>query len=563
MVVLWIAGVAVSFGQILIATVAIRRMRRHSQVSPDRELAQSLAGSLGISEAVDILETRAAMPMTAGIFRPTIFLPCEARLWSLERRRVVLLHELAHVRRGDAATHLLARAALALHWWNPLAWTAWRRFIRERERAADDLVLGSGTVPADYAGHLLEIARNLQPAIATSAAALSMARRSELEGRLVAILDARVPRTQQGRAAAALAAALAIALVAPLASVRAESQTPQKPQLNAAAVTPNPEPPERRAARADLEAKSIDAQAALVKTEALYGRQSGQYVTALVELGDLKFKLGKISDANDYYTQSLATGDRPENFPALIALGRQNLLGTKVFKAGEADPTAQFTVANAESYFERARNAAQKGDDTGTAMTWLAWMHENRPAAGTDNLGQHPASSGEAVSDAAEAETFYRGALAVEDSDSDARAFTLDLFARFLKANHRDTEASAMQSQAAPIHIAHANALSSASTAAQVFKVGNGITAPMLLYRVEPSYSEQARALKVAGRVTLSVTVDTDGLAKNIQVTQALGYGLDEQAVEAVMEWKFKPATNQAGLPVPIRAQIQVNFRLL
>ena len=72
--------------------------------------------------------------------------------------------------------------ALALHWWNPLAWTAWREFLKERERATDDLVLGAGTVATDYASHLLEIARTMQARPASAAAGVAMARRSQLEG---------------------------------------------------------------------------------------------------------------------------------------------------------------------------------------------------------------------------------------------------------------------------------------------------------------------------------------------------------------------------------------------
>ena len=141
------------------------------------------------------------MPMTFGVFRPTVLLPAGASEWSPERLRVVLLHELAHVRRGDVAMHLLARTALALYWWNPLAWFAWREFLKERERATDDLVLHAGARASDYAGHLLEVARTLQPAPATAWAAIAMARRSELEGRLVAILDSGVNRRPSGRRA--------------------------------------------------------------------------------------------------------------------------------------------------------------------------------------------------------------------------------------------------------------------------------------------------------------------------------------------------------------------------
>ena len=167
------------------------------------------------------------MPMTFGVLRPTVLLPEEARTWSGERRRVVLLHELGHVLRGDAVTHLLARTALALHWWNPLAWAAWREFLKERERATDDLVLGAGTVASDYASHLLEIARTMQARPASAAAGVAMARRSQLEGRLLAILDGRTQRGHQGLAATLAAVVLAIAIMAPLAAVRAQSQAEQ------------------------------------------------------------------------------------------------------------------------------------------------------------------------------------------------------------------------------------------------------------------------------------------------------------------------------------------------
>src|SRR5579872_6256956 len=122
-------------------------------------------------------------------------MPVDAAGWSDECRRIVLLHELAHVRRGDVATQLVARLAVILNWWNPLAWTAWRKFLEERERATDDLVLGAGARPSDYAGRLVEVARAMQPAPNLGWAAVAMARRSELEGRVASILDPQVNRS--------------------------------------------------------------------------------------------------------------------------------------------------------------------------------------------------------------------------------------------------------------------------------------------------------------------------------------------------------------------------------
>ena len=95
-----------------------------------------------------------------------------------------------------------------------------------------------------------------------------------------------------------------------------------------------------------------------------------------------------------------------------------------------------------------------------------------------------------------------------------------------------------------------------------VFNVGNGVTAPTLLTKVDPEYSEEARKAKYSGSVTLSIVVNTDGKAEEIKVVKSLGMGLDEKAIEAVQKWKFTPGKNK-GVPVKVRATVEVNFRLL
>lgn len=95
-----------------------------------------------------------------------------------------------------------------------------------------------------------------------------------------------------------------------------------------------------------------------------------------------------------------------------------------------------------------------------------------------------------------------------------------------------------------------------------VFRVGGGVTAPALLYKVEPEYSEEARKAKYQGTVVLYVEVDPNGKARNLRVVKSLGLGLDEKAIEAVNKWKFKPGYKD-GKPVTVAATIEVNFRLL
>ena len=94
-----------------------------------------------------------------------------------------------------------------------------------------------------------------------------------------------------------------------------------------------------------------------------------------------------------------------------------------------------------------------------------------------------------------------------------------------------------------------------------VFKVGGGVTAPVVVVKVDPEYSEEARKAKFSGSVLLSIVVCTDGRACEIHVSRSLGMGLDEKAIEAVEKWRFKPGMRN-GQAVSVFATIEVNFRL-
>ena len=87
-------------------------------------------------------------------------------------------------------------------------------------------------------------------------------------------------------------------------------------------------------------------------------------------------------------------------------------------------------------------------------------------------------------------------------------------------------------------------------------------TAPTLLYKIEPEFSEEARKARFEGTVVLWVEVDPSGRAVNLRVLRSVGLGLDEKAIAAVAQWRFKPGTRN-GKPVPMPATIEVNFRLL
>jgi HEAT repeat protein/beta-lactamase regulating signal transducer with metallopeptidase domain len=215
---IWLIGVLFVLSRLALGTFRMWWVaRRASRVSSGGwvRLAERLAGALGVGRRVVFLEGGSvAMPMTWGVFKARVLLPKAAGDWPFARKRVVLLHELAHVKRRDCLTQLVAQLACAVYWFNPLVWLAARRLRAERERACDDLVLASGTRGSDYADHLLEIARSMRSAMLPTWGAVAMAHRSQLEGRLMAILDPQVPRRFPSRSRSlALVSTMGVLLV--------------------------------------------------------------------------------------------------------------------------------------------------------------------------------------------------------------------------------------------------------------------------------------------------------------------------------------------------------------
>jgi beta-lactamase regulating signal transducer with metallopeptidase domain len=202
----------------------------------------------------------AGSPLATGVRRAMVLLPPSAAAWTADRRRAVLLHELAHIKRHDCRVQLIAQAACALYWFNPLVWMAAAELRSERERACDDEVLRLGAQASSYAAHLLDIARELRPSMRPSAA-LAMARPSDLEGRLLAVLAAgrsRVPRR---------GTRWAVVIILSLVSAGALSATQRTPQISPAAHDAIGASTSRYVVSNDVTASSQPAPAPLTKAE--------------------------------------------------------------------------------------------------------------------------------------------------------------------------------------------------------------------------------------------------------------------------------------------------------
>ncbi|HYX21998.1 MAG TPA: M56 family metallopeptidase, partial [Thermoanaerobaculia bacterium] len=184
-----------------VGAVRVRRLSREATPLRDGEwIAERDAAARRLSLARDVALKESAdvsVAITSGWRRPFLLVGRIARHWAVERRRIVLLHELAHVKRSDWPALLLAELAAAVYWFHPVAIWLVRRVRREAEQACDELVIAAGTKPSVYAGHLLGIFRSVGEAPAPAAAALAMVRPHHFESRLRAILE---PRTRIGGA---------------------------------------------------------------------------------------------------------------------------------------------------------------------------------------------------------------------------------------------------------------------------------------------------------------------------------------------------------------------------
>ena len=232
----YVAGVVFLLARLVVELWRTRQILSRSTTVTELEWTQLLnecSAHLGMRRHVRLMRSREeVMPMTGGVRKPAIVIPAVADTWDDDRRRAVILHELAHVVRFDCLTQILAEAAVALYWPHPGVWCAARQLRVERELACDDRVLSSGTEPREYASHLLEIAHSLGRYRAP-ALAVGMARPRQLEGRMIAMLDPTRNRTIPATNRRLLALALSVVVVAPLAAVTLVSMpvTPNGPGM--------------------------------------------------------------------------------------------------------------------------------------------------------------------------------------------------------------------------------------------------------------------------------------------------------------------------------------------
>lgn len=223
----WMAGSGLVALYFMAGAARLWRLRRRARPAPAgwTTAVARLSARFRLTRAIDVVVSADVRgPLVTGVGRATVILPDDAGLWSADRREAVLIHELAHVSRGDLTAQLAAQALVSVHWFNPMAWYALREMRREREGACDEAVIGAGVDPLSYATELLALAC-AGSGRRVPGPALSMARVSELEGRLTAVLAHRVRRREPSRATGVAIAVLVASIGATISGAQFRPHT--------------------------------------------------------------------------------------------------------------------------------------------------------------------------------------------------------------------------------------------------------------------------------------------------------------------------------------------------
>ena len=377
LLVLWSLGALLTLAPLALALLRIARIAARARPldTPRWEaLADRVAEAQGLARGrLDLRRAGGPItPLTWGVVRPVVILPESCEAWSDAQAYEVLIHEGGHVRRHDCLTQLLASAACVLYWFNPLVWLAARQMLTERERACDDQVLLAGARASDYANDLLDLARTFGAPWSTSQVTTAMARRSQIAGRLLAVLDPHLERGATSRRFVLVCAGLSLAVLLPLASARPLAGAAIPAEVAAAASLPTHGAPPEAETRAEGETgerapRPLD----LVAASREIALRQRAYAAALAR-GDLDALAG-------FYT---ADAQVASTF-APVAYGRRSVRGVlqQIVDAGitriDLEPREQYAIGElvCQTGSVRLRHGSGAPASAGRFMT--LWRNED------------------------------------------------------------------------------------------------------------------------------------------------------------------------------------------
>ena len=225
---IWLAGISAGVFTLLVGLARLRWLESRSmtlQRGTWVEIAGDIARGYGLARPPRLLQSgHPSLLATWGWRRSKVILPADAPSWPDDRIRVVLGHELAHVRRRDWLVQIAAEVVRSVYWFNPMLWIGCRRLRQESEQACDDAVLQMGVEGTTYAQHLLDLARAARPLRRTWLPAAAIARPSSLERRISAMLNDHANRQPITRSASLTTFVALLAITAVISGFTASAQ---------------------------------------------------------------------------------------------------------------------------------------------------------------------------------------------------------------------------------------------------------------------------------------------------------------------------------------------------
>ena len=545
--ILWLLGTVVALGRLGKGFLSVGRIGRAAAPLVDPELSATVAqgcAHLGLRRAPSIRTSGdLAVPAVFGLLKPTLLLPSDYHQWSEPCRRVVVLHELAHIQRRDCLIQFVADCASAMYWFHPLVRTAAARVRHEREEACDDVVIAAGTSPTTYADHLLDLVR--AGLAVPPAPAVAFGTPSRLNQRISAILDDERCRTAPAGRTVIAAVLAGVVAVATLGGARVMAQAAlHGPVFDHGGVT--------RLITADTRQRVKDElTAALRDGDRKVRSVASAAVEAIMTSGGAPLRVETPCGGNCV--------DWEQTLDAL----QQSILRL-------SDESVVMQLASDDVEVRRAAvGRVWPRTQRGAAALTRALLDDDRIVRNGAAIRLDSVHAPIAVPNwiilLGDTDPMLRERAAISlGVIGDPRA--IDPLADAL----RDPEAAVrLQAATALASIAlgregiNAAMAGSVLQARTVYRKEDGVTLPELVREVRPVYTPAAMQARIQGGVVMRAVVEADGSVKDVEVVESLDteHGLDDQATNALKQCEFKPGL-WMGAAVPVLITFETRFTL-
>jgi len=582
----WGAGVVLFVGRLNLGLVVARRMKSVATqaVGDDlQEVFEALRLRLGVVRAVTLVNSALVrVPTVIGWLRPVVLVPVGCLMGlSAVQVEALLAHELAHIRRHDYLVSVLQAAVEALLFYHPAVWWVSRQVRRERECCCDDLAVAVGGDRLAYARALsvLEERRSYMPEFVLGANG------GELTMRIKRLLGCKEDAAvSQFAAFTVLAILLAVAGSYVVTVARAEVSALVRPARVVSPMEVEPATPFNtliatpRAPEFQMREPIMLAQAEAPAAVDSAPKGDGSIAGTVLDATGAPVPHAKVATTNTdsgiqvssetdnsgrYSISSLLPGNYNVEFVAegfqrtlqenvRVDSGKTTSLNLKLKAAYqlilEVPPVPALGPVRTASVFPGAPHS----------LVDPVYPEEAKEKHIGGQVVLHAVIS---TNGTVENPTVVSGPQELRQSAIDAvKQWTYNPYLKNGQAV--EVEKNIMLLYNLPDSTPVTGPVPPANEAANgVKQIGGGVTAPRILFETQPKYTELARTDKVQGAVLVGLVVDEQGIPQRVQVLRGVGDGLDEKAVEAVSQYKFRPSMED-GKPVAVALKIEVNFQI-